>query len=171
MERKNLMGDLNKDAGATTGQARRGGGNFNSRRSHYQGDVKDLLYRISAFEQEMDMEQKLKSQFDLRMFQAKRDQHGQEVVNMSLQESQNTPRSRPRGPNSSFFNLQNSQVLQGEGIQSLSQNKPRDPNNINQEGIANISVSQSYQGVGFAGLARSVQPSAPQNAQARQGGA
>lgn len=50
MDRKNLMGDLNKDASATTGQARRGGGNFNSRRSHYQGDVKDLLYRISAFE-------------------------------------------------------------------------------------------------------------------------
>ena len=80
LDRKNLLGDLNKDGPA---QARIGGGNFNSRRSHYQGDVKDLLYRISAFEQEMDMEQKLKHQFDVRKFQAKRDSNGQELVDMS----------------------------------------------------------------------------------------
>lgn len=88
---------------------------------------------------------------------------------MSIQESQNTPRSRLRGPNGSILNLQNSQVVQSEGMQSLSQNKPRDPNNINQEGIANISVSQSYQGVGFAGLARGGQPTVPQHLQPRPG--
>ena len=53
LDRKNLLGDLNKEG---HGQARRAGGNFNSRRSHYQGDVKDLMYRVSSFEHEMDLE-------------------------------------------------------------------------------------------------------------------
>lgn len=117
LDRKNLLGELNKEGQSLQGHSRKGGaGNFNSRRSHYQGDVKDLMYHISAFEHEMDLEHKLKSQFEIRKYQMKTNQNVQEFINMSIQETQNTPRNRLKNPNNSYLNLQNSHVVQSEAI-------------------------------------------------------
>jgi hypothetical protein len=42
--------------------------NFNSRRSHHNNTIRDNMYHITAFEEEMDREAKKKARFDIKKF-------------------------------------------------------------------------------------------------------
>lgn len=42
--------------------------NFNSRRSHHNNTVRDNMYHITAFEEDMDREAKKRARFDIKKF-------------------------------------------------------------------------------------------------------
>ena len=68
LDRRKVLTEMSKtESVAGNGQGRRGGAaaNFNSRRSH---DAKDGMYKLTQFEEIMDLEHKLKGRFDIRKF-------------------------------------------------------------------------------------------------------
>lgn len=66
------MSALNKES--TIQQKRKpgviagGANNFNSRRSNHNNTVRDSMYKITAFEEEMDYEAKRKARFDIKKY-------------------------------------------------------------------------------------------------------
>ena len=84
------MSALNKQSSIHQKDAKTPPNNFNSRRSN-ANNVRDLMYQITTFEEEMDREAKKRNKFDIKRY--KNNQNRAHHFNDYIRETAQTPRN------------------------------------------------------------------------------
>lgn len=145
------MSALNKNSSIHQKDAKTPPNNFNSRRSN-ANNVRDQMYQITTFEEEMDRETKKRNKFDIKRY--KNNQNRIHNFSDYIREAAQTPRNTR--PINISGNLQNSLVVQAGGFQNMNHStgmnlNPAMPGPNNAQRKFNP-VSQSYQGAEMAGI-------------------